>query len=211
MVESQLRTSGITDRRLLMAMGELPREDFVLPARRELAYIDEAQPMLAARPERRMPAPVPFARLVQLAAIGADDHVLDLGMGTGYSTAILARLAAVVVGVEEDSSLAELAHANIAARGFGNVDILAGPLATAGRDGAPYDVILFEGMIDSVPEELFAQLKSDGRVVASVGNGLRPAVATIFAKSGKGIAAQPEFDATLPPLRPAARAEEFAF
>src|SRR3569833_3573996 len=88
MVDNQLRTSGSTDRRLLAAMGEVPREAFVPAARRGLAYIDEAQP-LGGR--RRLGPPAPFAKLIQLAAVEHTDRVLDVGCGSGYSRAVLAR------------------------------------------------------------------------------------------------------------------------
>src|SRR5689334_4220778 len=88
MVDNQLRTSGITDHRLLAAMGDVPRERFVSGPRHTLAYIDEAQPVSATR---KMAAPAAFARLVQLAQVEHTERVLDLGRRSAYSTALLAR------------------------------------------------------------------------------------------------------------------------
>lgn len=197
MVDNQLRTSGITDRRLLTAMGEVAREQFVPEVRRGLAYIDEAIPVGGGR---KLGAPAPFAKLVQLAEIDGTDHVLDLGCGTGYSAAVIARLAASVVAVESEAALAAEARFTLGALGATNVTVVDGALETAGRAKGPYDVIVIEGVVEMVPDALFAQLKPEGRVVALVAEGGKPAVAHLFARSGKGIAARPAFDATLPPL-----------
>lgn len=207
MVDNQLRTSGITDRRVLGAMGEIPRELFVPESRRALAYIDDAVPLAG---ERILGAPAPFAKLVQLAAITHTDRVLDVGCGTGYSTAVLAQLAAHVVGVESDSKLATEARSTLGSLALANVEIAEGPLATAGAASGPYDAIVIEGAVTKVPEALFAQLKTEGRLVASVSDGAHPPVAYLFAKSDLGLAASAAFDARLPALE-AARDEQFVF
>jgi len=197
MVDNQLRTSGITDRRLLAAMGEVPREAFVPAVRRELAYIDEAQP-LGGR--RRLGPPAPFAKLIQLAAVEHTDRVLDVGCGTGYSSAVLARLAAEVVAVEEDAALADAARATLASIGASNVTVLSGNLTSAAKGKGPFDVIVLEGTVPEVPDGLLAQLKPEGRLVALIAAVGRVPVAHLFAKSGKGIASRADFDARLPPL-----------
>ncbi|HEX4296872.1 MAG TPA: protein-L-isoaspartate O-methyltransferase [Devosia sp.] len=197
MVDNQLRTSGITDRRLLAAMGEVPRELFVPAVRRELAYIDEAQPLNATR---RMAPPAPFAKLVQLAAIEHTDRVLDLGCGTGYSTAVLARLGAQVVAVEEDAGLAAEARRRLAGLGVGNAQVVEGSFTTAAASAGPYDVIVIEGSMTEVPDAVLAQLKPEGRLVVTIQPKGRPGVANLFARSGKGVAATAAFDARLPPL-----------
>jgi protein-L-isoaspartate(D-aspartate) O-methyltransferase len=207
MVDNQLRTSGITDRRLLTAMGEVPREQFVPEVRRGLAYIDEAIPVGGAR---KLGAPAPFAKLIQLAEINGTDHVLDLGCGTGYSAAVLGLLAADVVAVESEPELAAKARAALQATGATNVTVAEGALETAGKAKGPYDVIVIEGVVDAVADALFAQLKPEGRIVALIGEAGKPAVAHLFARSGKGIAARPAFDATLPPLS-TVRDDSFVF
>jgi protein-L-isoaspartate(D-aspartate) O-methyltransferase len=196
MVDNQLRTSGITDRRLLAAMGEVAREAFVPVARRGLAYIDVVQPLGRGR---ALSAPAPFARLIQLAAIEHTDRVLDLGCATGYSAAVIARLAAEVVAVESDAALAAEARVALSGAAAG-VTLLEGPLETAGANHSPFDVIVVEVAMADVPASLFAQLKPDGRLVAVLATGGRPAVAHLFAKSGEAVAARAAFDAHLPVL-----------
>lgn len=210
MVDNQLRTSSVTDRRLLLAMGEVPRERFVPAVRKPLAYIDEAHPIEGA-PGRYLGAPAPFARLLQLAEIDHTDHVLDLACGDGYSTAVLAKLAADVVAVEPNSNLAARARSLLKEIGTTNVEILEGAIAAGAAARGPFDVIVVEGSISAVPEALFGQLRPDGVLVALVAEGGRPAVAHVFAQSGKGIAARAEFDATLPPLATAPTKDEFVF
>jgi len=210
MVDSQLRTSNVSDKRLLVAMGQVPRERFVPAERRPLAYIDGEHPLQPGRSRRALAAPAPFARLVQLAAVQPQDRVLDLGCGTGYSTAVLAALAAEVVGVEEHPELAAQARENVAALGIANATIVEPPLQHAPAAHDPFDVIVVEGAVDMVPDELVARLADGGRLVALVRRG-PAAVANLFVKSGKEVAARADFDGTLPPLADRAAEEPFVF
>lgn len=210
MVDSQLRTSNVTDRRLLAAMGHLPRERFVPAERRSLAYIDEAHPLLPGRSRRSLPAPAPFAKLVQLADLQHNDRVLDLGCGTGYSTAVLAALAAQVVGVEDRPELAALARENLQALGIPNAQIVEAPLDLASAARGPFDVIVVEGAVDAAPEALFGRLADGGRLVVLIRRGAT-AVAHLFVKSGKDVAARADFDANLPPLADSDAYEPFVF
>lgn len=194
MVDNQLRTSGITDRRLLGMMGTVPRETFVPPARQAMAYIDEAHPLNATR---KLGPPVPFAKLVQLAAIEHTDHVLDLGCGTGYSAAVIAGLATQVVAGEDDPALASAAKKNLAVVGAHNVTVVD---ASAAAQQGPFDVIVVEGTVAEVPQALLDALKTEGRLVAYLGSPGKVPVAHLFAKSGKGIAARADFDGRLPPI-----------
>ncbi|HWU19469.1 MAG TPA: protein-L-isoaspartate O-methyltransferase [Devosia sp.] len=208
MVDNQLRTSHITDRRILAEMGRLPRELFLAESRRPLAYIDDVQPLGAAGSARFMPAPATFAKLLQLADIAASDRVLDLGAGAGYSTAVIAGLCDTVLGIEEDAQLAAAAVENLSALGLANAAMRAGTAADVA--GQCYDVIMVEGAVDSVPEALFALLEEEGRLVALVRE-KGVAVAHVFVKSGGSVAARAEFNATLPPLYAGPRPVEFVF
>lgn len=207
MVDNQLRTSGITDWRILDVMNRVPREAFVPEERKALAYIDENVVLSAGR---TILAPASLARLVQVAEIGAGDHVLDVGCGTGYSSAVLAGLGATVVGLEDDAALAAKARETLAATDVANVSIVEGSLADGASNEGPYDAIIIEGAVEHVSETLFAQLKDGGRLVAVVGKG-NAAVAQVFVKSGGEISSRSEFNASLPPLAVFGSAPQFQF
>jgi protein-L-isoaspartate(D-aspartate) O-methyltransferase len=211
MVESQLQTSGITDRRLLTVMGQVPREIFVPEARRGLAYIDVAQAIPTSDGGRRFIAPpAPFAKLVQLAAIGDGDRVLDLGCATGYSAAVLAELAEHVVAVESDPGLVATARANLQSLGLENVTVVEGALEDGAARHGPFDVIILEGMATEVPRRLFDQLAEEGRLVVLQQEG-RAAAAHLYVRSGDDVAGRPEFNTSMPPLFAAKAPPSFVF
>jgi protein-L-isoaspartate(D-aspartate) O-methyltransferase len=157
-----------------------------------------------------MPAPAPFARLVQLAHIGPEDTVLDLGCATGYSAAVLARLGKSVVAVEPEPALAAEAEAALAALGCTNAAVRTGPIDGTGVGGGPFDVILIEAAVPAVPPAVWTHLRDRGRLVALIGTGMT-AVAHLFVKTGDDIAGRPDFNATLPSIGRADEAREFVF
>ena len=163
MVESQLRPNEVTDRRLLAAMRTLPRERFV-PARLSLlAYMDESVevfPAIDGAPARFLLSPMVLGRLVQLAAVEPDDHVLDLGCATGYSTAVLARLGRNVVGLEPEPELAEAATSNLRALAIDNANIVQGAMAEGHAKQAPYDVILLNGSVQGSPRRCWCSSRT---------------------------------------------------
>ena len=172
MIESQIRPNAVTQGDLLKAMLGTPRELFVPPSQRSLAYMDGALRVEAARdgqPARYLLSPMVFAKLVQLAEVKATDKVLDVGAATGYSTAILARLAREVVALECDAGLAALAKDALSAQGIENARVIAGPLQEGLRAESPFDVIFLNGRLGCEPEALFSQLSAGGRLVAIMG------------------------------------------
>lgn len=216
MVESQIRPNEVTDQRLLAAMRMLPRERFVPEALQGLAYMDEEIEVLHAReaePARVLLSPMVQARLIQLADVEPQDTVLDIGCATGYSTAILANLAAHVVGIEPEPGLAETAKANLKGLGLANVEILAAGLTAPPKARGPYDVILLEGSVPEVPNALLAQLKEGGRLVAvrTRAPNMRQGKAYLFVRvdgESRGVA---QFDAGASPLPGFAPAPVFTF
>lgn len=165
MVESQVRPNGITDHRIIDAMAQVKREDFVPAERKTIAYLDED---VQLKEGRFLIEPMAFARMIHLALIKPMDKVLVVGAGTGYGAKVIAMLAKSVVALESDPDLLALARGFLA--GAGNVEVVEGSLAAGHSARAPYDVIIVEGRIAAVPESLFAQLANEGRIVAAVGN-----------------------------------------
>lgn len=210
MVDSQLLPNGVTDHRILSVMGKLPRERFVPEGRRGLAYIDDAHPIGEQGSGRYLAPPAPLAKLLQLAEIQHSDVVLDVGCGTGYSTAVIAGLAASVVAVESDKTLAAAAEETLASLDIGNAAVVNAPEQRGVPSEAPFDVIVVEGEVDEVPDALFKQLKEGGRLVALISEGAT-ASAHVFVRSGGEIAGRSAFNAWLPPLASMRKAPSFVF
>ncbi len=207
MVDNQLRTSNITDRRLLAALSTVPREQFVPKERADLAYTDVVHPIGRGR---WLAAPAPFAKLLQLAAITHTDHVLDVGAGNGYGTAILAALGAEVTGLESDAMLADAARRHLVELGLANVRIVDGALDGSALVGQRFDVIVCEGALDAEPTAFFRALKDGGRLVALIRAG-GTAVAHVFVRSGDDVAGRADFNGALPPMPQAPQPEAFVF
>jgi protein-L-isoaspartate(D-aspartate) O-methyltransferase len=213
MVDSQIRTVDVTDYPILAAMGEIPRERFVPARMKPLAYIDEDILVKEAgngSPARYLMEPGPLARLVQIAGIEPSAIVLDVGCGTGYSTAILARLANSVLAVECDPELAASASQTLVDLGIANAAVVTGRLEEGYPSEGPYDVIFVGGAMDVVPETLLSQLKDGGRLVGVVGYG-QAAVATLFTRSGAEIGRRIAFNAHVRPLPGFSRPKAFVF
>ncbi len=138
--------------------------------------------------------PMVLAKLIQAAHVQADDHVLDVGCGTGYSSAVLARLAGSVVALEEDAELAHAAKEALAASGAANVVVATGPLTAGWPAAAPYDVILLNGATEITPETLGGQLKPSGRLACILGR-TPAAKAMIFRLAEGRLVGRPIFDA----------------
>jgi protein-L-isoaspartate(D-aspartate) O-methyltransferase len=197
MVESQVRTSDVTDRRILKAMMEIPREAFVPAALAPIAYMDESIAVSAksnGAGGRQLLAPRTLAKLIQLAQVDEKSSVLDVGCATGYSTAVLAMIAKQVVGLEADSGLAEAASAALRKLGIANAKVVCGPLADGVVSEAPFDAIILNGAVEVIPGALREQLKDGGRLVAVAVEGpLSRAQVTL--RSGKAFDTRSAFEA----------------
>jgi protein-L-isoaspartate(D-aspartate) O-methyltransferase len=212
MVDSQVRTCDVTDLRLITALLEVPRERFVPEALSSIAYLDGEIPLVDGKdggPARALLRPMIFAKLVQAAEIGEGGHVLDVGCASGYSSAVMARLADSVVALEEYPDLARRARTNLAALGDGKITVVEGPLKNGWPAAAPYDAIILEGATEIVPEELARQLKEGGRLVCTFGS--TPGKATLYRYAGGELSGRPVFDATAPLLPGFAATPEFVF
>lgn len=228
MIDSQLRTVGVSDARLLAAFDATPREPFVVNPR--LAYADAGSEVA---PGRWLLEPLVLALLLEHAEVTPGTRALVVGAATGYSAAILARLGARVTALEIDPDLSARAALALAETPAATpaVTLAAGPLAAGWPQAAPYDLILFEGAIEVLPESFAAQLAPGGRVAAvvrddgvgraavgplvtgpagpRVANG--PAIADGPAAPGPRIAGQPFLEVAARPLPGFARRPAFAF
>jgi protein-L-isoaspartate(D-aspartate) O-methyltransferase len=211
MVDGQVRTSDVTDPRLLSAMLGLPRERFVPADKADLAYLDlDILVSDPGRPPRRLLKPMVLAKLVQAAEIVESDRVLDIGCASGYSAALLGRIAASVTALEVDPALAEMAKKNIAERGIANVTVVQGALNQGWPAGGPYDVIVLEGACELAPHGLQAQLRQGGRLVCIAKRGAA-GTAMLFGVADGELSGRPLFDAAAPLLPGFAKAPEFVF
>jgi protein-L-isoaspartate(D-aspartate) O-methyltransferase len=208
MVDCQVRPSDVTDLRIIAALLDVPREQFVAPSRRAIAYLDLDLPVADGSP-RALLKPMVFAKLLQAAEIRETDRVLDVGCTTGYSAAVLAKLAGNVVALEEDPALARSAADNLAALGA-HVAVAGGPLNAGWLQDAPYDAILVEGASEVRPDRLLAQLKDGGRLVAVIGSAPF-GKATLYRKVSGQITALALFDAAAPLLPGFAKTPAFVF
>ena len=198
MVDCQIRPTKVTDSRVLDAFGTIPREDFVSRHQRAIAYIDEDLPVPGGR---CMMEPMVLARMIQALSVDANDNILVVGCGTGYSAAILARLAGSVIAVETRSQLVERAQETLVATGIDNAVAIKARLTDGFAKEGPYDGILVEGAVEAVPDQLLDQLGTHGRLVAV----WRPAghpvgVASQWTRAGDGFSRKPLFDAQVPLL-----------
>jgi len=215
MVDCQLRTFDITDRAVLDAALDIPREIFLpgLPA--AVAYSDSILQIGAAGGRKRsMLAPMVVARLIQAAIVVPSDRVLVVGAGTGYTAALVGRLAARVYALDSDADLSRLAAENFARLGAGNIEVATGPLAAGLPQHAPFDLIIIDGAIEAQPDSLLAQLGEGGRltaVVLPVAAAGRRGKAMLYEKNTGHIGSRVLFDAAGDLLEGFERKAEFSF
>jgi protein-L-isoaspartate(D-aspartate) O-methyltransferase len=204
MVESQLRPNKVTDQRLVDAFLAVPRDQFVPVALRGVAYVDKA---IAVGNGRYLLEPMVLGRMLQEAGITATDLVLDVGTATGYSAAVIGNVAATVVAVESDATLAAQANQAMQTLGVDNAAVVQGDLAAGWAKQGPYNVIVIEGAVAAVPQTLLDQLAEDGRLVTVLLPESGVSVARLYQKVGGVISSRALFDASaslLPGMEPKA-------
>jgi protein-L-isoaspartate(D-aspartate) O-methyltransferase len=210
MIDGQLRPNRVNNAQLLAAIADLPRERFLPPGLRSVAYADDDVPLGGGR---CLMEPMVLARLIQTLQPQAEDKALVVASGAGYGTALLARLVKSVVAVEADPQLAGSAQQTIRELGIANVQHVAGRPEDGHAAGAPYDVILIEGAVQQVPASIVAQLAEGGRlgtVIAGSSPGVL-GVAQLMVKEGGVASGRPIFDAGTPALPGFSTAPRFTF
>jgi protein-L-isoaspartate(D-aspartate) O-methyltransferase len=165
MVERQLRRRGIGDERVLAAMAEVPRERFLPPGQRRRAYSDSALPIDEGQ---TISQPWIVAAICQALKLKGGERVLEIGTGSGYSTAVLARLAAEVVSVERHRALAEQARTALGALAVENVEVVVGDGSRGLPERAPFEAIAVHATAPEPPRALLAQLADGGRLVVPI-------------------------------------------
>lgn len=184
MVASQLRTTGVNDPRVLAAMGTVSRERFVPEILAPVAYADAVVPL---KDGRDLNTPMSTGKLLTEAAPQSEDQVLLIGAATGYSAAVLSRLVASVVAIEEDIDLAAQAKINLEGTG---VKLIEGPLSKGHARGGPYSLIFIDGAVEEVPDTIIKQLHDDGRLATGLNeNGVQRLALGRRAGEGFGLAA----------------------
>ena len=208
MVDGQVRTADVTNLDLIAAMLAVPRELFVPPSLAGQAYSDADISLGAGRVLLK---PMVLAKLIQGVLVSRTDRVLDVGCGTGYSSAVLSRLVHSVVAIEEDTTLARRAQEALSAgvRAV-NVTVNVGPLSAGWPAAAPYDVILLNGATEVAPEVLGRQLKPEGRMACILGRA-PTGKAMIYRMIEGHLVGRPMFDAAASVLPGFAAPAAFVF
>ena len=209
MVDCQLRPSKVTDQFILDAFMKIPREDFVGKQQRALAYVDEDLQLSGGR---CLMEPMVLARLLQALEIRPDDSVLIVGAGCGYGTAVAAKLAGSVIAIETRANLVDKAQDVLVSIGIDNAAIVKSRLVDGYPEEGPYDRILIEGGVETVPDNLLKQLTPKGRLAAIYRKPGHPVgVASVWTRSGKEFTRTPLFDARVPNLDEFNAKVEFSF
>jgi protein-L-isoaspartate(D-aspartate) O-methyltransferase len=211
MVDGQVRPSDVTDLRIIDAMLELPRELFVPERQRAMAYLDLDLDVSEGGSARRfLIKPVVTAKMLQAADIRDTDSVLVAGCATGYTAALVARLAGQVTATEVDPSLAAMARQILAQLGLERVTVRAADVAEGDPANAPYDVIVLDGATEVTPDRLYGQLRDGGRLVGIFAL-TRPPRAMIVTRSHGDFGSRALFDASAPVLPGLERRPAFVF
>lgn len=208
MVDNQVRTNRVTDSLVISALRAIPRELFVAADAKGVAYVDDD---LAVAPGRYLMEPMILARLLQLAEVQRTDAVLDVGCASGYSSAVLGKMASSVVALEENPDLVNWASETLLGLGIDNAVVVQGKLSDGLADQGPYDVIFVNGAVDRVPEALREQLADGGRLVAVVRGEKGVGHATLVSRSGTAFGHRADFDANARILPGFARQPTFVF
>ena len=208
MVEQQIRPWEVLDQSVLDLLFAVRREEFVPPQYRSLAFVDMEIPLGHGE---TMLAPKLEARMLQELAIKATDRILEVGTGSGYMTALLARRGAHVTSVEIVAEFSAAAGAGLSALGITNVTREEGDAARGWRKSAPYDVIVLTGSVPVLAEEFQQSLKPGGRLLAVVGEAPVMAARLITRAAGGACNSVVLFETCIPSLRNAPQPERFVF
>lgn len=212
MVEQQIRPWEVLDQNVLDLLFELRREDFLLPQYRSLAFVDMEIPLRAnAGPGERMLPPKLEARMLQELTVKPTDRVLEIGTGSGYMTALLARRAAHVTSIEIVAEFSAQAATRLAAHSIRNVTLEIGDGARGWTRNAPYDVIVLTGSTPVLDDAFQHSLAPGGRLLAIVGEAPVMTARLITCEAAGAFRASGLFETCVAALRNAPQPERFVF
>ncbi|WP_282153721.1 protein-L-isoaspartate O-methyltransferase family protein [Ruegeria atlantica] len=206
MVDTQIRPSDVTKFPIIDAMLTVKRENFVPDAQREAAYVEG---LIELGDGRCMLEPRTLAKMLDILNISNDESVLDIAPALGYSTAVAARMAQLVVAVEEDESLATESQSILMEAEADNAIVHVGPLELGAPEHGPYDVIMIQGGVEQVPDALIAQLKDHGRIACLFVQGAL-GIVRIGHKSGDRVTWRDAFNANAPILQTFSKSRVFS-
>lgn len=207
MIEQQIRPWEVLDQRVLDLLSTVPREDFVPPSYRNLAFADMNIPL---GENQVMMSPKVEARILQALNLQGDESVLEVGTGCGYVTALLASLAKQVISVDINPEMTRQAGEKLAAHGFDNITLETGDAAQGWDTHAPYDVIVITGSLPLLSDSFKQALKVDGRLLAIVGDSPAMSVLLITRVGESEWAEETLFETDLPALINAPQPERFS-
>lgn len=208
MVESQIRTWEVLDQSVLDLLLEIKREEFVPEKHRALAFADVEIPLGHGEV---MLAPKVEARMLQEAGIRKTDKILEVGTGSGYMTALAARLGGQVLSIERIADFVPAAARKLAGHGIENVQLVTGDAAQGWPAQAPYDVIVLTGSVPVLPETFRNQLAVGGRLLVVIGEAPVMTLTRITRVSEHAFNSVGLLETCIPPLRNVKQPERFVF
>ena len=209
MLESQIRPNKVIDESVLSAFSDTPRELFVQKSMQNIAYIDEDLPLSNGR---YLMEPMVLARLIQSLELKISDNVMIIGVGTGYSAAIISKIVTSVIGIESRAPLIQKAESNLAQLDITNTVLFKERLQEGYSKAAPYNAILIDGGVSCVPNSILNQLADDGKFVSIYRtDGVAAGEASLWMRSGDNFSRTCLFNAQVPTLEEFKEKPEFQF
>ena len=209
MLESQIRPNKVIDEKVLSAFSIIPRELFVQKSMRDIAYIDEDLPLSNGR---YLMEPMVLARLIQSLNLNVSDNVMIIGVGTGYSAAIISQIVASVIGIESRTNLIKKAENNLVHLDITNTVLFKERLQDGYSKEAPYNAILIDGGVSFVPDSILNQLAKNGRLVSIYRQKIETAgEASLWMRAASNFTRTCLFNAQVPTLEEFKKKPEFSF
>ncbi|MGY9051906.1 MAG: protein-L-isoaspartate O-methyltransferase family protein [Alphaproteobacteria bacterium] len=213
MVENQIKPYGIKNLELLRALESIPRELFFENSDVDRSYSDQhiiLKSLDEGSEDRFVISPVIFSKMIEIVDIQKNEVVLDIGCANGYSSAIISHLADTVVAIDQGENLTNLAEENLYKAGINNVVVVNTDIKTGYAKEAPYDVIVIEGSVDSIPNDIYLQLNTNGRIIAINADDTIGKV-TLYIKDNEIFSSKFFLEATVPYLTAFKKENEFLF